>query len=110
MRRLSLVLAGGASELSEALSFELIARCFGPQHAALARTEREVRYDNAHGARTDYVAELFAAPCAVSVTRAYERLGPGEEGTLFELRDAEQARDTMILLVLLPFPLHHLPR
>ena len=96
MRRLSLVLAGGASELSEALSFELIARCFGPQHAALART--------------DYVAELFAAPCAVSVTRAYERLGPGEEGTLFELRDAEQARDTMILLVLLPFPLHHLPR
>ena len=71
---------GGTSELSEALSFELIARCFGPPHARLHATEREVQYFDSRGARTDYVAELFAAPCAVSVTRAYETIGGGVEG------------------------------
>ena len=92
---------GGASELSEALSYEIVERCFGRGQVALAKTETEIAYMNSYGGRTDYLAYLYsqqsqrpaevrALPLGVSVTRAYERKGEGASAPRFELADAER--------------------
>ena len=80
---------GGESELSEALSYELLS-VFGAPNAALCKTEREIAYRNLHGARTDYLASFHQRRCGVSVTRAYERKGAGDSAPRTELADAER--------------------
>ena len=81
---------GGESELSEALSYELLSAVFGAPNAALCKTEREIAYRNLHGARTDYLASFHQRRCGVSVTRAYERKGAGDSAPRTELADAER--------------------
>lgn len=60
--------AGGHSEHSEALSFEIMHRLFG---AELLKGEMEIRYENPNWKKTDYLA-IFGDnhKIAVSVTRA----------------------------------------
>ena len=64
--------AGGSSEKSEILSFELLQRCFG---ADLRKTEMEVRYFPEGGAITDYTCTMFSTCLGVSVTRAMKYHG-----------------------------------
>lgn len=59
--------AGGDSVKSEALSFELLNRCF---NARLLKTEMEISYFPEGGSITDYVLCMFGRVVAVSVTRA----------------------------------------
>jgi len=59
--------AGGSSENSEALSFEILKKYF---NAHLLKTEMEVEYFPMGGSITDYVVILFGSVIAVSVTRA----------------------------------------
>lgn len=59
--------AGGSSEKSEILSFELLQRCFG---AILQKTETEVEYFPLGGCITDYTCTLFGTTLGISVTRA----------------------------------------
>ncbi|KAK7091758.1 AAC-rich mRNA clone AAC4 protein-like [Littorina saxatilis] len=66
-RLLTLPNAGGNSVLSEALSFELLQRCF---KATLLKTEMEVQYFPMGGSMTDYVVSVCGQRIAVSVTRA----------------------------------------
>lgn len=58
---------GGSSELSEALSYEVLARCEGA--IALLAAEGEVRYSSPTSKRTDFVAD-FDETVGVSVARA----------------------------------------
>ncbi|KAK2943217.1 putative PE-PGRS family protein [Blattamonas nauphoetae] len=67
IRMLSLPNAGGHSENSEALSFELIHRMFG---ATLDKAEMEIHYANEHWKKTDYVCRIKSHRLGVSVTRA----------------------------------------
>ena len=83
---------GGQSEVSEALSFELLVTAFGRPHASLRATETEIRYQNRGGGRTDFLAECFDAPLAVSVTRIFERQGGGADA-----RPTSQADATRLL-------------
>ena len=64
--------AGGSSEKSEILSFELLQRCFG---ADLQKTEMEVQYCPEGGAITDYTCTMFSTKLGVSVTRAMKYRG-----------------------------------
>lgn len=73
--------AGGSSEKSEVLSFELLQRCFG---ADLQKTEMEVQYFPEGGAITDYTCEMFSTRLGVSVTRAMKYHGD------FTVEDAEK--------------------
>lgn len=73
--------AGGSSEKSEVLSFELLQRCFG---ADLQKTEMEVQYFPEGGAITDYTCEMFSTSLGVSVTRAMKYGGD------FTVEDAER--------------------
>lgn len=59
--------AGGASEKSEALSFELLNRTFG---ARLLKTEMEIEYDWCISKRTDFLVVMFGKRLGISVTRA----------------------------------------
>lgn len=59
--------AGGASEKSEAISFELLQACFG---AELHQTEMETRYRSRNSKKIDYVAMVHGKRVGVSVTRA----------------------------------------
>lgn len=68
-RLLTLPNAGGNSVMSEALSFELMQRCF---RATLSKTEMEVQYFPMGGSMTDYVVSLWGRQIAVSVTRAFK--------------------------------------
>lgn len=58
---------GGSSALSEALSYEVLARCEGA--TMLLASEGEVRYSSPTSKRTDFVAE-FDETIGVSVARA----------------------------------------
>jgi hypothetical protein len=78
---------GGQSELSEALSFEVLAQCCAGT-ISLSKTEREIRYNELSGQRTDYVINLASAKLAVSVTRAYEQLT--HQKRPFGLADADK--------------------
>lgn len=64
--------AGGSSEKSEVLSYELLQRCFG---ADLLKTEMEVQYFPEGGAITDYTCKMFSTRLGVSVTRAMKYHG-----------------------------------
>ncbi|XP_012942785.1 AAC-rich mRNA clone AAC4 protein, partial [Aplysia californica] len=64
--------AGGSSEVSEVLSFELLSRCF---NAKLTRTEMEVSYFPHGGSITDYVCQMCHVTVGVSVTRAMKFYG-----------------------------------
>jgi hypothetical protein len=59
--------AGGSSEVSEALSFEMMKKYFNAQ---LLKCETEVSYFPEGGSITDYVIRLFDKVIGVSVTRA----------------------------------------
>ncbi|ELT98059.1 hypothetical protein CAPTEDRAFT_208412 [Capitella teleta] len=61
--------AGGSSEISEFLSFEVLHRCFG---AELCETETEV--DLGKGPRVDYTCRIFGAYRGVSVTRIMKNI------------------------------------
>eukprot|EP00745_Piridium_sociabile_P003227 TRINITY_DN11939_c0_g3_i1.p1 TRINITY_DN11939_c0_g3~~TRINITY_DN11939_c0_g3_i1.p1 ORF type:complete len:182 (+),score=35.86 TRINITY_DN11939_c0_g3_i1:301-846(+) len=80
-RLLTVPNAGGSSVLSEALSFELLQRCF---KATLLKTEMEIEYFPMGGAMTDYVCSLSGSDVAVSVTRAMKFRG------VYTEEDAEQ--------------------
>lgn len=73
--------AGGSSEKSEILSFELLQKCFG---ADLEKTEMEVQYFPEGGAITDYTCKMFSTKLGVSVTRAMKYYGD------FTVEDAER--------------------
>jgi hypothetical protein len=66
-RLLALPNAGGASRVSEAMSVELLSRCFGSR---LKQTELEIVYWPSNGSITDYSVELEGTTLGVSVTRA----------------------------------------
>lgn len=73
--------AGGSSEKSEILSFELLRRCFG---ADLQKTEMEVQYFPEGGSITDYTCMMFSTKVGVSVTRAMKYQGD------FTVEDAQR--------------------
>lgn len=73
--------AGGSSEKSEILSFELLRRCFG---ADLHKTEMEVQYFPEGGSITDYTCMMFSTRVGVSVTRAMKYHGD------FTVEDAQR--------------------
>lgn len=58
---------GGSSVYSEAISFEVLARCEG---AVLLKSESEILYQDPMGPRTDYLADIDSIRIGVSVTRA----------------------------------------
>ncbi|HEY4243586.1 MAG TPA: hypothetical protein VGM88_27425 [Kofleriaceae bacterium] len=60
--------AGGSSGLSEAFSYEELARCEG---AALLATETEVQYDDPNSKKTDLEVMMGTHKLGVSVTRAF---------------------------------------
>jgi len=61
--------AGGSSDISESLSFEVLYRLFG---AKLLQTEMAVEYDYEHSPRIDYSATVLGRRVGVSVTRAID--------------------------------------
>ena len=69
MRMLNCTNAGGSSDNSEALSFDILHRLFG---AELLKAEMEVKYVNSVGKKTDYLARIGNHKIGVSVTRAME--------------------------------------
>lgn len=69
--------AGGSSVKSEALSFELMKRCF---QASLLKTEMEIKYFPHGGSITDYCIKAFDLTLGVSVTRAFKYKGQGAFG------------------------------
>lgn len=75
--------AGGNSEKSEAMSYEVLARILG---AKLGKTEMNIEYEWSISKRTDYSALIFGKNIGVSVTRAmkYSRGTP----SLFTEEDA----------------------
>lgn len=75
--------AGGASEFSEAISFEVLARTFGAQ---LERTEMEIEYEwGRWSKRTDFTCRMFGLSLAVSVTRAMKFHGSFTRDDAFRL-------------------------
>lgn len=83
MRILTTQNAGGNSENSEALSFELLHRLYG---AELIKTEMEIEY-SVRSKLTDYTVHLGGQPLGVSVSRAMkyptpDRFSPGDALTL----------------------------
>ena len=73
--------AGGNSEFSEAMSFDVLARLFG---ARLVKTEMELRYVFAGSKKTDYSVSMYGHTIGVSVTRAMKFRGR------FNAADAER--------------------
>ena len=61
--------AGGSSDISESLSFEVFYRLFG---AKLLQTEMSIEYDYEHSPRIDYSAVMLGRRVGVSVTRAID--------------------------------------
>jgi len=61
--------AGGSSDISESLSFEVFYRLFG---AKLIQTEMSIEYDYEHSPRIDYSAVMLGRRIGVSVTRAID--------------------------------------
>ena len=59
--------AGGHSERSEALSFEVLHRLLG---AELLKAEMEIKYVNSNWKKTDYLVSIQGKKIAVSVTRS----------------------------------------
>ena len=59
--------AGGNSEMSEAMSFEVFRRYFG---AKLEKTEMSIEYEWSISKKTDYLCSIFKRKFGVSVTRA----------------------------------------
>lgn len=74
--------AGGSSEISEALSFEILKKFF---NAKLLKTEMEIFYFPMGGSITDYVVKVFDTTIAVSVTRAMKH---NDEEFTYENADA----------------------
>lgn len=64
--------AGGSSQESEVIAYELLYRC---ELAALVKTETQIDYDD-EGSITDMLVRIDGAPVGVSVTRAVT--GPGQ--------------------------------
>eukprot|EP00741_Cyanophora_paradoxa_P005045 tig00000851_g4887.t1 len=64
--------AGGSSEFSEALSFEVLHRAY---NAKLVATEMEIAYYPLGSKRTDYVVEILGSTLGVSVSRAMAHRG-----------------------------------
>jgi len=64
--------AGGSSERSEALSFEILRKVFGAQ---LVKTEMGIEYEWSISKRTDYSAKIYKTRYGVSVTRAMKYKG-----------------------------------
>jgi len=73
--------AGGNSEKSEAMSFELLHLCFG---AKLVKTEMNIEYEWSISKRTDYSALVYGQRIGVSVTRGYKHRGE------FDATDAQK--------------------
>jgi len=61
--------AGGSSDISESLSFEVFYRLLG---AKLLQTEMSIEYDYEHSPRIDYSAVILGRRVGVSVTRAID--------------------------------------
>jgi len=61
--------AGGSSDISESLSFEVFYRLFG---AKLIESEMAIEYDYEHSPRIDYSAVILGRRVGVSVTRAID--------------------------------------
>jgi hypothetical protein len=59
--------AGGTSEVSEALSYDILYRLFG---ASDLKMEMDVTYYPPTSKKTDYVCTMLGKRCSVSVTRA----------------------------------------
>ena len=74
--------AGGSSEISEALSFEILKKFF---NAKLLKTEMDIFYFPMGGSITDYVVKIFDSIIAVSVTRAMKH---NDEEFTYENADA----------------------
>lgn len=74
--------AGGTSENSEALSYELMHRLVGVE---LVKTEMQIRYKHDSSKKTDYLVEFQNKKIAVSVTRAMKYPNPA----FFTPHDAE---------------------
>ena len=73
--------AGGASELSEGFSFEVLKKCF---NAKLLKTEMEIKYIwFNHWKKTDYSVKIGNTTIGVSVTRAMKY-----GSSLFDKHDA----------------------
>lgn len=68
--------AGGHSEKSEVLSFELMHRLFG---AKLLQTEMEIVYLTPGWKKTDYICRIGSHLIGVSVTRAFSSRSRTEE-------------------------------
>jgi hypothetical protein len=65
--------AGGASEMSEAMSFEILRTCFGAQ---LEKTEMAIEYEwDGWSKKTDYSIRMMKQKFGVSVTRAMKYRG-----------------------------------
>lgn len=60
--------AGGSSEVSEALSYEVLRQAFGV-HAV--KSEMELDYCPEGSKKVDYAVSLYAERFGVSVTRAF---------------------------------------
>eukprot|EP00297_Palpitomonas_bilix_P011541 CAMPEP_0113879444 /NCGR_PEP_ID=MMETSP0780_2-20120614/7242_1 /TAXON_ID=652834 /ORGANISM="Palpitomonas bilix" /LENGTH=328 /DNA_ID=CAMNT_0000866027 /DNA_START=82 /DNA_END=1069 /DNA_ORIENTATION=+ /assembly_acc=CAM_ASM_000599 len=73
--------AGGNSEVSEAISFEILYRFFS---ASLDHTEMEIKYMFRNSKKTDYSVRIFGERVGVSVTRAMRY------GSLISTEDAER--------------------
>ena len=67
MKLMTLPNAGGHSERSEALSFEVLHRLLG---AELLKAEMEIKYINSNWKKTDYLVTIQGRKIAVSVTRS----------------------------------------
>lgn len=72
--------AGGSSQKSEILSYEMLQKCY---NAKLDKTEMEIEYFPHGGSITDYTCRMFGFNIGVSVTRAMKYRGN------FTLEDAE---------------------
>lgn len=72
--------AGGSSQKSEVLSYEMLQKCY---NAKLDKTEMEIQYFPYGGSITDYTCRMFGFKIGVSVTRAMKYRGN------FTLEDAE---------------------
>jgi len=71
--------AGGNSEMSEAMSFEVLKRYFGAQ---LEKTEMSIEYEWSISKKTDYLCTMFKRKFGVSVVRAMSFRKP------FDVNDA----------------------
>ncbi|KAH7822179.1 putative Signal transducing adapter molecule 2 [Monocercomonoides exilis] len=67
MKMLSLENAGGSSDKSEAVSFDVLHRLFS---AKLEKAEMEIKYINQNWKKTDYLCTIAGHRLGVSVTRA----------------------------------------